>query len=187
MDKGRLHVLFGRSAVGKTTIQKLLGKYMLQGISCTTRPKRENEIDGIDYYFLTDEEFDKREKNGEFMEVVPYNNWKYATPYSSIDLTKGDYVLVTETEGFKQIREKLGKENVVGIYLYLSDPWELLKRSIDRQPHATEAQCNEICRRFLSDKETFKEAEKLAVLKINNINTSDTVDIILRNIKNKSI
>lgn len=183
---GKVYCLLGRSAVGKSTIEKMLlqrGNF-LPIVSYTTRPKRNNEVDGIDYHFITEAKFAEMMNQNLFAENTEYREWHYGTTKESIDLSKGNYVFVVECNGFKQIQDTLGKENVVGIYLYLADYWELLLRSINRQPHATVDQCKEICRRFISDFDTFKDVENLCVLKINNINANDTVDIILRNIKN---
>lgn len=183
---GKLYVVIGRSAVGKTTIQKMLAKSsgFKEIVSHTTRERRENEIEGIDYFYKSTEQFQEMLDNGEFLEYTEYNGWLYGLHRDQIDLSTGNYICVLETDGLKQVIEKLGRENVVGIYLYLTDYWELLMRSLNRQPHATIAQCKEMCRRFLSDFDTFKEAESLCVLKINNMNAKDTVDIILRNIRN---
>lgn len=183
---GKLYVLVGRSAVGKTTIQKMLAKSsgFKEIVSHTTRAKRDNEIDGVDYFFVSDEKFKEMLDNGEFLEYTVYNGWFYGLHKDQVNLSTGNYVCVLETDGLRQAINKLGKQNVVGIYLYLTDYWELLMRSLNRQPHATVDQCREMCRRFLSDFDTFKEAESLCVLKVNNINAKDTVDIILRNIKN---
>lgn len=179
---GKLFVVMGRSAVGKSTIERQLEKSgeFNRIVSYTSRAKRNGEVDGVDYNYVSKEKFAEMLANGEFLEHAEYNGWFYGVTKNSIDLSKGNYLLVAECEGFKEIREELGKENVVGIYLYLSDFWELLKRSIDRQPHATYAQCMEICRRFLSDTETFAEVEKLATLKINNVDSAETVRIIKR-------
>lgn len=183
---GKIYCLIGRSAVGKSTIEKMLLKQgsFLPIVSYTTRPKRESEVDGIDYHFITDEQFQEMLANGEFAETSEYRGWHYGATKASIQLDKGNYIFVVETEGFKQVLSAYGKENVVGIYLYLNDYWELLLRSVNRQPHATAEQCKEMCRRFISDFDTFNEIEKYCVLKINNLNANDTVDIILRNIKN---
>jgi guanylate kinase len=179
---GKLYVVMGRSAVGKSTIERLLEKSgeFRRIVSYTSRAKRDGEVDGIDYNYVSKEKFADMLASDEFLEHAEYNGWFYGVTKNSVDLSKGNYLLVAECEGFKEIREKLGRDNVVGIYLYLSDYWELLKRSIDRQPHATYAQCMEMCRRFISDAVTFAEVEKLATLKINNVDSNQTVSIIKR-------
>ncbi|GAB4142918.1 MAG: guanylate kinase [Planctomycetaceae bacterium] len=70
----RVLVLSGPSGSGKTTIvNRLVGNpsvSLMKAISATTRPPRQGEIDGQDYYFLSQEEFDRRRKNGEFLECA---------------------------------------------------------------------------------------------------------------------
>ena len=76
-------MIIGPSAVGKDTmINKLKQKYsekIYKLPSYTTRPIRENEIDGVDYDFVTHEEFDKLEKDGKLFGIQEYNNNKYAS------------------------------------------------------------------------------------------------------------
>jgi guanylate kinase len=76
-------MIIGPSAVGKDTmINKLKKKYpekIYKLPSYTTRPIRENEKEGVDYYFVTHEEFDKMEKEGKLFGIQKYNNNKYAS------------------------------------------------------------------------------------------------------------
>jgi guanylate kinase len=185
---GKLYVAVGFSGSGKSSVEKELHKHgFLPVVSCSSRNRREYEVDGKDYYFLTRKQFEEKIKNDEMIEFTEYNSWLYGIEKKEIDLSKGNYVLVTNPQGLKQLKKHFGDDKVVGIYLYLSDHWELLRRTLDREPHASIDKCKEICRRYLSDFETFSEAEKACILKINNIHLKDTVDIILRNIANGSI
>ena len=71
MKKGFLFVISGPSAVGKTTVANELLKREIglqRAITCTTRAKREGELDGVDYFFMTKDEFLQRAENGEFAE-----------------------------------------------------------------------------------------------------------------------
>lgn len=189
---GKIYILYGMSNAGKSTIEKMLWQRGFNKVvSHSTRPSREHEINGIDYNFVGRDEFDIMAENDEFIEYRHYETkhgiWSYGIHKSAIDLSVGDYICVVDVNGIRSLREWFGEENVVPIYLYLTDYWELLKRSIDRQLHASKEQCEEICRRFLVDIEDFKEAEKLAVFKVNNVNANETVDIITRNVRNNSI
>lgn len=81
-------VISSPSGGGKTTIKNsLLNKYSIFefSITCTTRKKRDNEIDGIDYFFLSEEEFDYRIKNGEFLEWAEVHGYKYGTLRRTVD------------------------------------------------------------------------------------------------------
>lgn len=103
-------VLSAPSGGGKTTIAKML----LQGredlgysVSATTRPKRPGERDGVDYHFMTRDEFVRRQQNGEFLEWATYNGELYGTLKSEIDriFAQGRHaVLDIEIEGARQIR-----------------------------------------------------------------------------------
>jgi guanylate kinase len=103
-------VLSAPSGGGKTTIAKML----LQGredlgysVSATTRPKRQGERDGVDYHFLTRDEFVRRQQSGEFLEWATYGGELYGTLKSEIEriFAQGRHaVLDVETEGARQIR-----------------------------------------------------------------------------------
>lgn len=110
--KGLLIVLSGPSGVGKDT---LIREYLKDNdgkisISATTRNPRENEVNGVDYYFLTEEEFKDGIEKGDFLEYAMYNNNYYGTPKSKImeDLDKGiDVILIIEVQGALQIKEMI--------------------------------------------------------------------------------
>jgi guanylate kinase len=104
-------VLSAPSGGGKTTIAKML----LQGredlgysVSATTRPKRPGERDGVDYHFLSRDEFVRRRENGEFLESAIYGGELYGTLKSEIEriFAGGRHaVLDVEIEGARQIRK----------------------------------------------------------------------------------
>ena len=106
-----LLVLSAPSGGGKTTIAKLL----LQGrddlgysVSATTRPKRPDERNGVDYHFLSRDEFVRRRENGEFLEWATYGGELYGTLKSEIEriFAQGRHaVLDVEIEGARQIRK----------------------------------------------------------------------------------
>lgn len=98
-------ILIGASASGKTEIAKILIKDygFNKMVTTTTRRKRKNEVNGIDYHFITKNKFEKLKGNGKFLETVKYNNNYYGTP------TKGatiDKVLIVEPAGANSIYEK---------------------------------------------------------------------------------
>lgn len=80
-------VLSSPSGGGKTTIKNCLLKNPIFefSITCTTREKREGEIDGVDYYFLTDDEFDEKIKKGEFLEWAQVHGRRYGTLKRVVD------------------------------------------------------------------------------------------------------
>ncbi len=112
MNKGKLIVIAGPSGVGKGTIvKKLLASdaNLALSVSATTRPKREGEVNGREYYFLSNEEFLKQIKDGNFAEYAQYAGNYYGTMCYTIDkkLAEGKYlILEIEVNGAKQIKEK---------------------------------------------------------------------------------
>jgi guanylate kinase len=106
-----LLVLSSPSGGGKTTIAKNLLQArddLGYSVSATTRPRREDERDGVDYHFLTRDEFQRRVDAGEFLEWATYAGNLYGTLRSEIDriLAAGrTAVLDVEIEGARQIRE----------------------------------------------------------------------------------
>jgi guanylate kinase len=106
-----LLVLSSPSGGGKSTIARhLLGARDDLGysVSATTRPPRAGERDGVDYHFLTPEEFDRRADAGEFVEWAEYGNAKYGTLKSEVGrvLESGrGVVLDIEVEGARQVRK----------------------------------------------------------------------------------
>ena len=88
MNKISCLIVTGPSGVGKTTlVDKLLSRYgnsLVRVITCTTRPPRENEVDGVHYKFLTTDEFKERKENNEFLETENvYGHW-YGVFYEDI-------------------------------------------------------------------------------------------------------
>ncbi len=120
MKKGLLIVISGPSGVGKDTLVKeyMKSNNAFLSISATSRKIRGNEKDGIDYYFLSKEEFEKRIDEGDFLEYAIYNNCYYGTPKSEIEdlLNKGiDVFLVIEVQGGLQIKEKMSDSILIFI------------------------------------------------------------------------
>lgn len=112
-NKGMLMVISGPSGCGKdTVIKEVLKKNnnLWISISCTSRPSREGEINGKDYFFLTREEFEKRIETNDLLEYAEYAGNYYGTPKSEIQqkLDSGiDVVLIIEIQGALKIKELL--------------------------------------------------------------------------------
>jgi len=119
--RGRLFVLSAPSGTGKTTlIHRLLTEFasIRVSISCTTRKKRPEEIDGKDYLFLSEIEFIRRRENQEFMESTFLCGHYYGTLKKSVEeqLDLGYHVfLVIDTEGAKVLREDKNEPTLIFI------------------------------------------------------------------------
>ena len=137
----KLLVISGPSGVGKGTIVNHLEemyqenkKKLYLSISCTTRKPRDGEIDGVNYYFISEKEFKKRIKNNDFLEYNIYGTGKYyGTPKSTVlkYLKSGyDVILEIDINGYKQIKENF--PDTVGIFIMPPDIEELYNRLKNR-------------------------------------------------------
>lgn len=142
-EKGLLIVLSGPSGVGKGTVRKALfesGKNDFQySISMTTREKRSGEVEGMDYFFRTKEEFEKMIATGRMLEYAEYVGNYYGTPLDYVEetLNKGqDVFLEIEVQGAMKVREKVPD----GVFIFLTPPdlGELKSRIVRRGTDAPE-------------------------------------------------
>lgn len=113
MNKGSLIVLSGSSGVGKSTIiSQILAQRpdIYFSISFTTRAPREGEVNGVNYHFVTREEFEARIEKGEFLEYAQYNGNYYGTSMAVLreKMAQGiDVLLDIEVQGAALVREKM--------------------------------------------------------------------------------
>ncbi|SJZ96071.1 guanylate kinase [Pilibacter termitis] len=137
MTRGLLIVFSGPSGVGKGTVRKEIfdtpSHSFEYSVSATTRAKREGEVDGVDYHFISREEFEKMIENGEMLEYAEYVGNYYGTPlkYVNETLDKGkDVFLEIEVKGALQVKEKAPD----GVFIFLTPPdlAELRKRITGR-------------------------------------------------------
>lgn len=113
MSRGLLIVLSGPSGVGKGTIRKLFQDNpdlnLAFSTSMTTRKPRPNEVDGIDYFFKTEEEFNQAVDNGELLEHAIFVGNQYGTPIAEVERLRNEgknVLLEIEVEGAKQVTDK---------------------------------------------------------------------------------
>lgn len=157
MDKIKVIALFGKSASGKDTLQKwLVRKYPnTKGIvSCTTRPPREGEKDGVDYNFLSVEEFTKKVLDGTMLEATSFRDWFYGTPLESLDSSVIN-IGVFNIAGLEAISADT-RLDVYPVYVWADGKTRLL-RSLKRESRPN---CEEICRRYLADEKDFSELDE---------------------------
>ena len=176
----KIFYLLGKSASGKDTIFNMLindSELNLERlIPCTTRPKRANEVDGVDYYFYTVDEFKKMQSDDQIIESRTYNTengqWIYFTKKQSLD---SNYITIGTIDSYLNIRN-IYADDIIPIYLYLDDGIRL-QRALVREQEELNPKYAEMCRRFLADIDDFSE-EKLCNANINirieNISTQKT-------------
>ena len=155
--KIKILALFGKSASGKDSIQKWIVSNYPQLtnkiVSCTTRPPRSGEQDGVDYFFLSDEEFAKKVLDGSMLEATSFREWFYGTALDQLDKEKIN-IGVFNITGVECILDD-PRLDVVPVWIYASDKARL-RRSLDREDNPD---CKEICRRFLADEKDFDEMD----------------------------
>lgn len=110
-NKGMLILFSGPSGVGKDTVLDVVldkDKALQRSISLTTRAIRENEVDGSDYYFVTEADFETMIDNGEVLEFAKYGKNLYGTPKAPVDkwLSEGKTVILKiEVQGAENIKK----------------------------------------------------------------------------------
>lgn len=136
-ERGLLIVLSGPSGVGKGTVRKAIfdseENDFQYSISMTTRKQREGEVDGVDYYFRSREEFEAMIEAGEMLEYAEYVGDYYGTPLTYVNQTLDegkDVFLEIEVQGAKQVKDKVPD----GVFIFLTPPdlAELKSRIIGR-------------------------------------------------------
>jgi guanylate kinase len=132
-------VVTGPSGAGKgTLISLVLPRFPLlrAAVSATTRPRRDGERDGVDYWFLTDGEFTRRCDEGGFLESVSYVGHRYGTLVSEIERIREEGcapLLELETKGATEVKEKVPG----AVTIFVTAPVEELERRL--RERATES------------------------------------------------
>ena len=149
-------ILSSPSGVGKTTLtKKIQQKYhtFKISVSLTTRPPRSNEVDGVDYYFVTKAEFKKMIKENKFYEYAKIFENYYGTLKKEVDKTikKNDLIFDIDWQGTKQL-SKFKNLKLIKIYLITNNKEELKKRLIKRNQNTFK----EIDKRFNAFDEDIK-------------------------------
>lgn len=136
-DDGLLLIISGPSGVGKTTVTRGVERSIsgaVFSVSCTTRAKTPADVEGADYFFVTDEQFDRMAAAGEFLETAHIYGRKYGTPRKWVEgqLQRGRLVILEiDVEGARQVRSKIS--DAVAIFILPPDEATLLQRLRDRK------------------------------------------------------
>tara|TARA_Y100000768_G_scaffold352236_1_gene303670 strand:+ start:16481 stop:17071 length:591 start_codon:yes stop_codon:yes gene_type:complete len=167
-DEGNiLLILSSPSGAGKTTLtKKIQQKYQdfKISVSCTTRPPRDNEVDGVDYYFVSKEKFEDLIKKNSFYEYAKIFENYYGTLKREVDtiIKKNDILFDIDWQGTKQL-SKFKNLNLIKIYLTTENKEELKSRLIKRNQNSSQ----EVEKRFKSYDEDVKHWKDYDYILIN--------------------
>ena len=165
----RIFYIMGKSASGKDTIyKKLLERIpgLKTIIPYTTRPIRDGEVNGVEYFFTTREKLEQFRRDDKLIEERTYETIYGPWSYFTVDdgqfdrMGHGTYLMIGTLESYEKTRDYFGNEYLYPIYVEVSDRERLL-RSIEREQGQEVPKYKEVCRRFLADEEDFKEENLL--------------------------
>ncbi|MEM9082372.1 MAG: guanylate kinase [Planctomycetota bacterium] len=159
-DNGMLLIMSGPSGVGKTTIARAIERTIADAVfsvSATTRQPRPGDTEGVDYYFLAPDEFERRVQAGEFLEHAEFAGNHYGTLRAPAEeqLRRGRLMLLDiDVEGAKQIKAQI--PDAFAIFILPPSEDELLKRLRERKSDSEEA----ITKRFEVARHEIAEAKR---------------------------
>lgn len=165
----KIACIMGKSSSGKDHIYKALledNELNLKSVVMyTTRPMRDGEQDGLEYFFIDDEKADRFLADGRVIEMRTYNTvygpWRYFTADDGqIDLNTGNYLVIGTLEAYSKYVKYYGNDVIMPIYIEVEDGIRL-ERAMQREKKQAVPKYREMCRRFLADCEDFSEDKLL--------------------------
>lgn len=190
---GRIYYIMGKSATGKDTVYKELLKRcpsLKTIVPYTTRPIREGETNGVEYFFTSAGELKRLKEAGKVIESRTYQTimgpWSYFTvDDAQFDLHgRNSYLMIGTLESYEKMCLYFGRDALVPIYIEVPDGLRLL-RAVEREEVQKSPNYREVCRRYLADEEDFSE-ENLKRLQIGkrflNLNLGQCLEDILKEI-----
>ena len=159
---GKIFYMMGKSASGKDTLYKEIRERFpeLKTVTLyTTRPIRDGETDGVEYFFVTKDVLDRFEEAGKVIEMRTYHtvhgDWHYATlDDGQVELDRNDYIILGTLESYEKMKNYYGEENLVPVYIEVEDGLRL-ERALARERMQAKPRYEEMCRRFLADAADF--------------------------------
>jgi guanylate kinase len=162
--RGTLIVIAGPSGVGKgTVVQRLLVRdpdRLALSVSSTTRAPRPGERDGVEYRFVTDEEFDRMVERGELLEWAEIVGHRSGTPRGEVDrlLAEGrDVILEIDVQGARQIRERVPDALLIFLAPPSAEELERRLRGRGTDPEPSIQRRLELAKRELAEASLFPE------------------------------
>ena len=172
---GRIYYLLGKSATGKDTLYKeiLKRRPKLRTVTMyTTRPIREGETDGVEYFFTDREELERQLASGKVIESRTYQTIAGAWTYYTVDDGQFDVaddescLMIGTLESYEKMCAYFEAGKMVPVYIELPDGIRLL-RAVKREENQKKPNYREVCRRYLADEKDFSEEnlERLGITK----------------------
>ena len=162
---GKIFYLMGKSASGKDHIYEYLKQQetleLRPLVLYTTRPIRQGEQDGREYFFTDEKKLEDFRREGRIIEERVYHTvrgpWYYFTADDGqISLEKNNYLSIGTLESYEKMKEYYGEERMCPLYVEVDDGIRL-ERALKRERKQQHPQYAEMCRRFLADCEDFSE------------------------------
>ncbi len=186
---GRIIYLMGKSSTGKDTIFKRLLEDETLGLKTivpyTTRPIRDGEREGVEYFFTDEEGFLRLREQGKIIEDREYHTfhglWRYFTVDDGQIKPDYDYIVIGTPEAYRHLQDYFGPGRILPVMIELDDGVRL-QRALDREKSQDNPRYEEMCRRFLADSEDFSR-EKLEKAGIVRVFVNDDLERCIREIK----
>ena len=190
---GRIYYLLGKSATGKDTLYKeiLKRRPKLRTVTMyTTRPIREGETDGVEYFFTGREELERQLASGKVIESRTYQT--IAGPWTYYTVDDGQFdgaddescLMIGTLESYEKMCAYFEAGKMVPVYIEVPDGIRLL-RAVKREENQKKPNYREVCRRYLADEKDFSEEnlERLGITKrYQNTDMEICVEEILRDL-----
>lgn len=168
-------IIFGKTASGKSRIVDELAKQGYKKIvTTTTRPARKGEVDGGDYNFISEEEFEQLINTRYFAEWKKYDTaegvWYYGSPLDEISRVDNKSIVILTPDGYRDIKDEL--DDHIAIYIYANN--KTIRSRLSKRGDKKE----EADRRIKQDNKDFKDAEFLADRIFYNNEDKDIGDLV---------
>lgn len=183
----RLYYFLGKSGAGKDTlVNKLMNSSLLKlkrHMSFTTRPMRENEINGREYIFVTDEEFDKYKKEHKILESREYkvasgDIWKYFEVDDIDYKDKFNYIGIGTIESYNKIKDIYGPDMIRPIYIDTDD--DIRRERLTENRSYSKAEIN---RRIEQDNIDFSKEKLSEIYNLYRFKNNTDIDSVYRDIE----
>ena len=187
---GKIFYIMGKSAVGKDRIYSVLRRdkeLNLKNILLyTTRPIRKGERDGMDYYFINEEQIQMFQKEEQIIEMRSYQTvhgiWRYLTVNDGqFQLEQQSCIMIGTLESYEKMKQYFGSSLLVPIYVKVDDGIRL-ERALKREREQENPKYSELCRRYLADEKDFSQ-EKLKASGISNFFENNNFEVCIAQIK----